>query len=290
MKPQCLWPLRAELGEGPVWCPDEQALWFTDIKERRLHRYDPAQAAGRSFVAPDQPGFALPARGGGLIVGMPGGLHHFDPERGAFRRLVQIEPDRPGNRLNDACVDAHGRLWFGSMDDAENRPSGALYRWTGGGQPLRHDDHIVITNGPALSPCGRRLYHTDTLQRLIYAFDVGDDGSLGNKQALIGIEPEAGYPDGTTVDADGCLWVGLWGGWGVRRYSPRGEFLDFTQFPCANVTKVAFGGSDLCTVYVTTARKGLTLREHIEQPQAGGLFAFHSDTPGQVPTPVAYGQ
>jgi sugar lactone lactonase YvrE len=289
MQPECLWPLKAELGEGPVWCPREQVLWFTDIKQRRLHRFDPATGAGRSFVAPDQPGFALPARGGGLIVGMPGGLHHFDPQENAYRRIVEIEADRPGNRLNDACVDSRGRLWFGSMDDAEVRSSGALYRWDGAGPPSRHDDHIVITNGPALSPDGRTLYHTDTLQRLIHAFDLDDDGRLHRKRTLIRIEADAGHPDGSVVDAQGCLWVALWGGWGVRRYSPQGELLDFLRFPCANVTKIAFGGSDLRTVYATSARKGLSPAQRLVQPQAGALFFFRSDTPGQPATAAAWG-
>ena len=289
MQPECLWPLKAELGEGPVWCPREQVLWFTDIKQRRLHRFDPVSGTGRSFIAPDQPGFALPAHGGGLIVGMPGGLHHFDPQQRTFKRLVQVETDRPGNRLNDACVDSLGRLWFGSMDDAEEQPSGALYCWSGKAAPARCDDHMVITNGPALSPYGRTLYHTDTLQGLVYAFDLEGDGQLRRKRVLIRIEPEAGYPDGTTVDADGCLWIALWGGWGVRRYSPQGELLDFLRFPCANVTKLAFGGSDLRTVYATSARKGLSPAQRMEQAQAGALFAFRSDTPGQPATAVAYG-
>lgn len=289
MLPECLWPLHAELGEGPVWCARERALWFTDIKNRRLHRYHPESRQTGTYIAPGQPGFALPARGGGLVVGMPGGLHHFDPLLVRFSTILQLEADRPGNRLNDAAADARGHLWFGSMDDAENAPSGALYRWNGADHPQRLDDGIVITNGPALSPDGHTLYHTDTLQRVIHAFDVQPDGVLSGKRVLIRIEPEAGYPDGTVVDADGCLWVALWGGWGVRRYSPQGKLLHFVQFPCANVTKVAFGGGDLRTVYATTARKGLSLAELAGQPLAGGLFAFRADTPGQAHTPVAYG-
>lgn len=289
MFPECLWPLNAELGEGPVWCARERVLWFTDIKKRRLHRFNPLTRETGCFVAPDQPGFALPARGGGLVVGLPGGLHHFDPQQVRFRPILELETNRLGNRLNDACADAQGRLWFGSMDDTEMRPSGALYCWTGAGQPRRLDDGMVITNGPALSPDGRTLYHTDTLERAIYAFDVEPDGQLLRKRPLIRIEPAAGFPDGTAMDAEGCLWVGLWGGWGVRRYSPDGTLLHFVQFPCANVTKVAFGGNDLRTVYATTARKGLSDAQLLDQPQAGALFAFNTDTPGLVPVPVAYG-
>ena len=290
MKPECLWPLNALLGEGPVWSAAEAALWFTDIKQRRLHRYEASTGKCETFDAPDQPGFALPARGGGVIVGMPTGLHYFHRDQVEFKHLLEVEPDRPRNRLNDASADTHGRLWFGSMDDDEVKPSGALYSWGGEGTPQRHDDDIVITNGPAFSPCGRRFYHTDTLQRSIFVFDVGDEGELLRKRLFITIAPEAGYPDGTTVDAEGCLWIALWGGWGVRRYSPNGAFIDFVPFPCANVTKVAFGGADLRTIYATTARKGLTPSELVEQKTAGGLFSFYSGITGQHSTPVAFGQ
>jgi sugar lactone lactonase YvrE len=120
-----VWALGAELGEGPAWSVGGGALWFVDIKKRHMHRYVPGEQGGRTWDMPDQPGFALPISGRGLVVGMPGGLHRFDPVSGQLQQLVAIEPDRPGNRLNDAHVDAAGRLWFGSMDDAEKEPTAA---------------------------------------------------------------------------------------------------------------------------------------------------------------------
>ena len=275
--PACVWDTACELGEGPVWDAERGMLWLVDIKRREILGLGPGDARAR-WPAPDQPGFALPAADGGLVVGMPDGLHRFDPATGAFAPLAPVEADRPGNRLNDGSVAADGTLWFGSMDDGESAPTGALYSWRKNSL-ARHDDGIAITNGPALSPDGRTFYHTDTLARTIYAFDQAD-GVLSNKRALIRIEDGAGWPDGTTVDAEGCLWVGLWGGWAARRYAPTGELLGSVRFPVANVTKVAFGGPDLRTAYATTGAKGLGAAERAAQPLAGGLFAWEADVPG----------
>jgi sugar lactone lactonase YvrE len=150
------------------------------------------------------------------------------------------------------------------------------------------DDGYCITNGPATSPDGRTLYHTDTLKKLIYAFDVSAAGELSNRRVFAAIEDGAGHPDGTAVDADGCVWIALFGGWGVRRYSPGGQLLETVALPVANVTKIAFGGDDLRTAYATTARKGLSAAELAAQPRAGDLFAFRVDTPGLPQHHVAH--
>lgn len=280
----CVWPLACELGEGPLWW--RGALWFTDIKQKKVHRFDPESGKGESWQAPSEVGFLAPLENGHFIAGAKSGLHDFDPATGAFRLVRAVEPDIPSNRLNDGAVDPEGRLWFGSMDDLECSPSGALYRLDRGGLSLMDPDYI-ITNGPAISPDGRTLYHTDTLQKRIYAFDLRADGSLAGKRIFAVIEEGAGYPDGPVVDSQGCLWTGLFGGWGARRYSSQGQLLQTVSFPVANVTKLAFAGADMKTVYATTARKGLDPAALAEQPLAGGLFRFQAETPGQSQTCVA---
>ena len=342
----CVWPLAAELGEGPVW--HGGALWFVDIKGRRIHRFDPAMRETRSWFTPSAPGFIAPLAGpsarspsplvgeGGLaeqgrmrglsdpsghsaqangmterdpssgpsprghllpqgekgtqvssgsagsdwIVGLKTGLHRFDPEAGTFTLMAEVEAPELDNRINDGSVDGAGRVWFGTMHDPESAPSGALYRYDRRGLK-RFDDGICITNGPAASPDGRTLYHTDTLARTIHAYDLAAKGDLSGKREFAMIEDGAGHPDGSTVDAEGCVWVALWGGWGVRRYSPAGEVVGFVKLPCANITKIAFGGEDLRTVYATSAWKGLSDAERADQPLAGGLFSFRVETPGQ---------
>lgn len=272
---ELIWDVQAELGEGPVWDAARGCLWFVDIKGRKLHRYDPADGRKRSWDTPDQTGFALPAEDGSLICGVRGGLHRFDPESGAFELVQRVEADRPQNRLNDGFVAPGGTLWFGSMDDSEATLSGALYRWRGG-ELTRHDDGYRVTNGPALSPDGRTMYHHDTTERRVYAFDH-DDGFLTNKR-LFAIT-EDGFADGPSVDQDGVLHVGLFNGWGVARFSPAGERIGTIRLPVQTVTKAAFGGPDLRDLYCTTAWLG-NADKRAAQPTLGGLYRVRVATPG----------
>jgi len=276
----------ARLGEGPVWIARDKALWFVDIKQRRIHRFDPASEALRSWDAPAQVGWVLPCDDGGMVAGLQGGLHRFDPETGGFSLHVAVEADRPANRLNDAVTDPGGRIWFGSMHDAEAQASGDYYRYEGGRVTHAGLPSVCITNGPAISPDGRILYTVDTLGGLIHASDVAADGSVGAPRLFAQIPSDEGYPDGPTVDSEGCLWIGLFAGWQARRYSPHGELLERVRFPVANITKLAFGGDDLRTVYATTARLHLKPEDLEAQPEAGNLFAFRSDVPGVPVTPA----
>jgi sugar lactone lactonase YvrE len=277
----------ALLGEGPVWIARDRALWFVDIKQKRIHRFDPDGAALRSWEAPAQVGWVLPAADGGLVAGLQGGLHRFDPETGRFDLIAEVEADRPDNRLNDAVTDVRGRIWFGSMDDAEKAASGDYYRFADGRVAPAGLPSVCITNGPAFSPDGRILYTVDTLGGLIFASDVGEAGTAGPPRRFAAISPDDGYPDGPTVDSEGCLWIGLFAGWQARRYSPEGELLETVRFPVANITKLAFGGDDLRTVYATTARLHLKPEDLERQPEAGNLFTFRADVPGVPVTPAA---
>ncbi|MEI9886477.1 MAG: SMP-30/gluconolactonase/LRE family protein [Rhizomicrobium sp.] len=268
MRPECVWPLETELGEGPLWAAS--ALWFVDIKKKHIHRFEPATGAKRTYDAPKSPGFLVPD-GTGFIAGLQDGLYRFDPASGAFTLLHRVDADRPGNRINDGARDAKGRLWFGTMDNGEEASSGCLYRLDADG-PKAVESGICITNGPCSSPDATTFYHTDTLQKTIYAYDLAADGSLSNKRVFVRIEDGAGFPDGSIIDAEGCLWVGLFAGWAARRYAPDGKLISTVRFPCANITKLAFAGPK--TVYATTAWKGLDAKARAEQPLAGGLFRF----------------
>lgn len=276
----------ATLGEGPVWDPMHQALWFVDIKRAHVHRFTPTSGRLETWPAPSAPGWILPMHDGGYLCGLKTGLHRFDPARGAFTLLAEVEPDLPGNRLNDATVDRFGRLWFGSMDDDEAFANGHFYRADANGI-ARVVSGITITNGPAISPAGDLIYHTDTLGGIIEVSRIAADGSLSDRRVFARINPIEGYPDGPVVDAEGCVWTALWGGWAARRFSPAGELLQTVRFPVANITKLAFGGPDGTTVYATTARKGLTPGALALQPLAGDLFTFTADVPGQPAYRVA---
>jgi xylono-1,5-lactonase len=287
-KPECVWPVGAQLGEGPVWSAAEEAVWFVDIKGRAIHRFHEPSGQTRSWAAPSEPGFILPARDGSFIAGLKSGLHRFDPKSGAFKLLHVVEPQAPGNRLNDGYVDADGHLWFGSMDDNEKDATGALYQLLDDG-PRKRDDPYVITNGPTASPDGRTLYHTDTLEKIIYAFDKGKDGTLSNRRVFARIGAGDGHPDGPITDTEGCIWTGLYGGSGLNRYAPDGRKLQKLAMPVANVTKAAFGGKDLRTLYITTAWKGLSSAERAKQGLAGGLYRVRIDVAGLPQNTISHG-
>jgi sugar lactone lactonase YvrE len=223
------------------------------------------------------------------VAGLKSGLYRFDPATGAFSELARLDSAAPDCRINDGAVDSSGHLWFGTLDETERQASGVLYRLDDDGRCRPRDEGYIVTNGPAFSPDGKTLYHTDTLGQTIYAFDLAADGVLSGKRVFARIERPGVYPDGPVVDEEGCLWTGLFGGWGVERYAPSGERLAFIEFPCSRVTKLAFGGPQLGTAYVTTARKGLSAAELGREPDAGAVFAFETETRGLPAPRVAHG-
>ncbi|MBB4152394.1 sugar lactone lactonase YvrE [Sphingomonas jinjuensis] len=280
-----LWDGQALLGEGPVWDAARNCLWFVDIKAPAVHRHDPATGHTDSWAAPAPVGWVLPADNGLLLAGLKTGLHRFDPADGSFTHLSDVESDAPGNRLNDATIGPDGIVWFGSMDDSHEQQSGRVYRWDGERVAATGIDPVCITNGPAVSPDGRILYHVDTVAGIIHAVTIEADGSTGAMRDFATIDPADGNPDGVTCDSQGNVWVGIWGGWCARLYAPDGSILTEVKLPAANVTKVALGGPDLKTAYVTTAHIGLSDEERAGQPAAGNLFAFEVEVPGQrLPT------
>jgi sugar lactone lactonase YvrE len=286
IEPRLVWDLQADLGEGPVWVERDAALWFVDIKRQKIHRFDPALGDKQSWDAPAQVGFVLPAQRGGFVTGLQNGLHHFDPASGAFTLIVEVDADLPANRLNDGVVDPSGRIWFGTMDNGERAKNGAFYCFDGSELRRTHLTGISITNGPAVSPDGDRLYWVDTLGGTINACPIAGTGDLGPSQEIIRMPAAEGHPDGPTVDAEGCIWIGLYSGWEARRYSPDGELRQRVRFPVSNITKMAFGGPDLKTAFATTARHLLRPDAIAEQPLAGALFAFEPGVAG-IASPLA---
>lgn len=284
--PSPIWELQAELGEGPVWVERDQALWFVDIKRQKIHRFDPAGATKRSWSAPEQVGFVLPAENGGFVAGLQSGLFKFDENSGKFEKIVEVEPDLPGNRLNDGATDPVGRLWFGTMDNGEKAKTGAFYCFAEGRLTRTELDGIAITNGPTVSPDGKLLYFVDTLKGTIGVADIHDDGSLGKPRPFARIEAKDGHPDGPTIDSNGYLWISLYAGWEARRYAPNGELVERVRFPVANITKMAFGGERFRTAYATTARQLLSPDDIAKQPLIGSLFEFHVTVPGVPCSPV----
>jgi sugar lactone lactonase YvrE len=283
IEPRLVWPVAAQLGEGPIWCADEGAVRFVDINGGRLHRFDPATGRGESIDVGGSPSFIVPAIGGGFVVGSGNALRRYDRDR--LGEVVAIIDMPSHNRTNDATVDCAGRLWFGTMDDEETCATGRVHCYDRG--TLRTTDwRAVVTNGPAISCDGKMLYHVDSGERTIWRIPLVDGSLASSGEVFVKIDAADGFPDGVVIDSEDCLWVSLWDGWALRRYAPDGSVLQHITLPCARVTKVAFGGHDLRTAFVTTARVGLDRAALAAQPEAGGLFAFDAPAPGRPPRAV----
>lgn len=273
------------LGEGPVWDAARQRLWFVDIKLRRLFRFDPASSTLDQWDAPGEIGWALPADDGRLLCGLQDGLYWFDPARGEFAAWLVVEADMPGNRLNDACSDATGAVWFGSMDNACVAETGTFYRLAAGRVEQAGPSKVAITNGPAIAPDGATIYFTDTMAGKIWAAAIGTDGMPGALRPFVTFSGDMGHPDGSITDAAGNVWVGCYAGWAARCFNPAGEEIAKVEFPTANITKLAFGGADLAMLYATSAHQEMTDADRAAQPLAGALFAFRPKVGGH-PLPL----
>jgi sugar lactone lactonase YvrE len=245
----------AVLGEGPTWDASAARLLWVDILSARVHTYDPATGRRTVMATEQHVGAAKPRAGGGLVVNLRDGVGLYDAG-GAFRWLHRAPVE--GRRGNEAAVAPDGSLWAGTMRYDEAPGGGTLTRIApdGTAAPLLTD--VAVSNGTGWSPDGSRMYYVDSPTRRIDVFDVrpGDPVPV-NRRPLAVVEPGAGYPDGLTVDADGCLWVALWDGGAVRRYTPEGELDRVVALPVRRPTSCAFGGAGLTDLYITSARKGL---------------------------------
>ncbi|MFD8150277.1 MULTISPECIES: SMP-30/gluconolactonase/LRE family protein [unclassified Streptomyces] len=275
----------AELGEGPAWDAAAGRLLWIDILGCRVHTYDPATGRRTTRRTEQHVGAVRPRAGGGLVLNLRDGVGLLDPEdgdAGGGFRWLRHEPV-PGRRANDAAVAPDGSLWAGTMRYDEAPGGGTLSRLTGDGSAETVLDDVTVSNGTGWSPDGRLMYYIDTPTRRVDVFDHAD-GRVSGRRTLAVIEEGAGLPDGLTVDADGCVWVALWQGSAVRRYTPDGRLDRVVALPVPLVTACAFGGAGLSDLYVTTARTGLTGPPAL----AGSLFVVPGAGRG-LPQPVFAG-
>lgn len=285
-EPRCVADVKALLGEGPVWVESEQALYWVDIKGKKIFRLSDWSGI-EQWDTPLRIGSIAPRKGGGFIAGTERGFAEVDLAEGRFEIVHDPEPELPGNRFNDGKTDGRGRFWAGTMDDGETGATGSLYRLDPDRSCRRIDTRYKVTNGPAFAPDGSRMYHSDSALQLIYAFDLSPEGEPGERRVFARFGGGDGYPDGMTTDCDGFLWVAFWDGWCVRRLSPDGEVVETVKVPVQRPTSCAFGGHALDLLYVTSARIGLDPDSLQMQPCAGGLFLLQTGTRGIAQTPFA---
>ncbi|HEY0845543.1 MAG TPA: SMP-30/gluconolactonase/LRE family protein [Noviherbaspirillum sp.] len=284
--PECVWDAHALLGEGPLWSLREDALYWVDILGHRLHRFSIKEGQRTWQFDEEISAIAERADGKGLIVTRRHSFAAFAPGTGEMTTLVEIETDIPSNRFNDGKCDSRGRFWAGTMDFACEQSTGSLYRLSPDLTCTRIDSDYIVTNGPAWSADYRTLYHNDSVNGRVYAFDFDlESGTVSNKRVFLQFSMEDGSPDGMTTDAEGGLWIAHWGASKVTRHAPDGAILQTVKLPCSQITSCAFGGPGLSTLFITSAAGGLSPQQLEQEPLAGGLFALNLDIAGLPANP-----
>ncbi|GAA4999813.1 SMP-30/gluconolactonase/LRE family protein [Streptomyces siamensis] len=272
----------AALGEGPTWDPDAQRLVWVDILGSRVHTYAPASGRRTVMTTEQHVGAAKPRAGGGLVVNLRDGVGLYGPPgSGEAFRWLHREPV-PGRRANDAAVAPDGSLWFGTMRYDEAPRGGTLSRITPDGAVRTVLDDVAVSNGTGWSPDGRLMYYIDSPTRRIDVFDVDADGLPYDRRQLAAVED--GFPDGLTVDAEGCVWVALWDGGAVHRYAPDGTLDRVIVLPVRRPTACAFGGPGLTDLYITTARTDLDA----PHPLSGSVLVVPGAGKGLAQAPFAH--
>jgi sugar lactone lactonase YvrE len=274
------------LGESPVWSARDGCLWWVDLRAPALHAFAPASPQARCWPLPALAGAVVLSAHGGVLVALERGIARFEPRGATLEPLLTVEAPVEGRRHNDSKADRAGRLWTSTMRDFGADASGTLWRVDADRSATRIIDGLRVPNALAVSPDDRVLYCAATRDGRVraYPFDLSS-GHLGAVHVLHEAGTLPGGPDGATVDADGCLWLARYGGGCVARITPAGAVDRVIELPVSQVTSCAFGGDDLGTLYVTSARQRLSAAELAAQPHAGAVFALRPGVRG-LPEPM----
>jgi sugar lactone lactonase YvrE len=277
---RCLVNPRCGLGEGPIWDARSQRLYWVDILEQRIYRYDPADRSTASWTTPEQVGFVFVGEDGGLLAGFKSGLHHVAlgvDGTVTASRIDRVDGGRADVRFNDATRDAEGWIWACTLGGSAEEPLGTYYRYDVELNRRTVDEGYLIANGPALSPDRRLLYTVETRghpgrRKGVYVSSITSAGQLEEQRLLIGWDAYDSDPDGVVTDSEGNLWLGEFRGNMLRRFSPEGTQIAAVPLPAWNATKPAFGGAQGDLIYVTSARIDVDEELFARYPDTGGVI------------------
>jgi sugar lactone lactonase YvrE len=275
--------IRNVIGEGPVWHSQEECLyWVNFIEQFQILRFTP-QTRHMDVFETGVPVMALGIRKvGGFIAATGKGIARWDAQRKTLEPFCEPLASQSSCRFNDAATDSRGRFWVGTLNDANPKgPDGELFCVQGDGSWQVMDKNITVANGIGWSPDRKIMYFTDSFRYSIYAYDFGADaGTITNRRTFVQTSPDAGIPDGLTVDSEGFVWSAFWGGWKVVRYNPEGKVDREYRLPVPNPTSCAFGGKRLDELYITSASLGLSNEEKERHVQSGDLFCLKAGITG----------
>jgi sugar lactone lactonase YvrE len=271
---------RFELAEGPVWV--RQSLWWVDIMQGTLHRWDPQSRTHETRHTGDLLGAAVPCTDGRWLLARNRSLVLFNWDLGRGDVVAQLEAEGERNRCNDGKCDPSGRFWFGTMNMDGAEQQAALYRFGAAGE-CRSMRDFSISNGLAWTEDGTMMYYIDSPRRRVDAFDFDDEmGRIANRRTLIEFEERDGWPDGMTIDSNECLWIAMWGGSKIVVVdSGSGRRISELAMPVSQPTSCTFGGDQLSDLFVTSAWEGMTPQQRKAEPLAGSLFHLRTDVTGR---------
>lgn len=288
---QCVLDIQATLGEGPSWDSSTGKLLWVDIENSLVNRFDPASGNNEAWTVEKECSFAIASSKGDVIVGTRDGIVRLDPQTGKITKVANPDTNSETNRFNDGKCDPKGRLFAGTISDTRTPGDANCYRFDSDFGYETVVPGVVNSNGLCWSPDHKLFYYIDTATRKIDAFDYQlESGRISNRRTVVDI-PESlgiGKPDGMTIDREGMLWTGMWGGGSVCRWNPEsGELIGKIELPCPNVTSCCFGGENLDRLYITTPRKGLNDEQLRQFPEAGGIFCCEPGVSGAATFPFA---
>jgi sugar lactone lactonase YvrE len=279
---ECVLDCKAELGEGPVWDPKEEVLYWVNSKDHEIHCFDPATGKDKHWTTPTDVGSLALRRDGGMVVALKTGFFFFDPMSGKFTPVAEPEPGLPDNRFNDGKTDRQGRFWAGSLyDPDESKATGGLFRLDPDLSCHKMVEEIHASNALAFSPDSRTMYYGDSRRRTVWAWDFdAADGAIRNRRVFVEVKPGEGTADGAAVDDDGCYWLTQPPASRVVRYDPKGRIDRVIEIPVSQPTCVAFGGAKMDVLYITSAKYRMPAEKLAREPLAGGLFAAYPGVAG----------
>lgn len=269
------------LGEGPIWSPEEDALYWVDITGKKVQRFFPETRKYEFFNLTKKISVLAMREKGGFVCAAEDAFHFLDPAFNKLEMIAHPEQGKSEGRFNDGKVDRLGRFWAGTM--TPQGASSALYRMDADLSIHRMAADITISNGIGWSLDNKTMYYVDSNRYVIYAYDFDiDTGSIFNQRDFLRFETSYGVPDGLTVDAEGFIWCAIYDGWKVIRIHPGGKIMEEIPMPVSKPSSVAFGGKNMDELYVTSISEGLNPNEKAEQPMAGDLFMFRPGVKGMA--------